>query len=50
MVKRLTEYIQDEIDNFQKNVAPIQDIELDCYSSGTISGKRYLPVRVKVTL
>ena len=50
MVKRLTKYIQDEIDNFQKNVAPIQDIELDCYSSGTISGKRYLPVRVKVTL
>lgn len=50
MVKRLTKYIQDEISNFQEDVAPIQDIELDCYSGRAIDGKRYFPVRVQVRL
>ena len=50
MVKRLTRYIQDEINNFQEHVAPIQDIELDCYLGQTINGERYFPVRVQVRL
>lgn len=50
MVKRLTNYIQDEIANFQKNVAPIQDIEINIYSGITGNGARFFPVRVQVRL